>query len=97
MDYKIPPSWSPTKDQKKLIEMLAKKPGRYFPTEEIMPWVFAESISTDAPAPAKLRVLVQRSRAFLSERTDNQVSIGIKRNKGYRITKSHVRKLREMS
>ncbi len=71
-----------------LIGTLLDYAGSYVSPKFLCNSLYEEKIGDD-PAPAKLRVLVQRCRAILENRTDDRVKITIRRNTGWKISKKH--------
>ena len=96
MTFRVPIDWGATKDQITVIESLMEFPGRFVSPEDLVDWVFDETLPMNAPAPAKLRVLIQRTRATLESNTKSEATIGTKRGRGYRITKRHSRFLQKL-
>ena len=84
-NFKIPEEWELSEQQELVIGSLVDYAGEYISPAEFCFALYDEEI--EGPAPAKLRVLMQRCRQILDEITGEQVDIEVKRNKGWRITK----------
>ena len=90
-EFKIPVWWGLSDQQSFVIGTLMDKPGKF-----TSPYVLCDELYPDDgvdegdPAPAKLRVLVQRCRDIVEGISDSEAEIETKRGKGWRITrKSH--------
>lgn len=60
--------------------------GKYVSSAEFCKGLYGEE-NGKGPAPAKLRVLIQRCRDILELRTRGRVGIAVKRNSGWKITR----------
>lgn len=95
MEYKVPENWGATKDQTVVIESLVEFEGKFISPEDLVAWVYDETLPYEAPAPPKLRVLIQRTRRVLESNTKSKVTIATRRGRGYRITRSSARFLKK--
>lgn len=90
-EFKIPEWWGLSEQQEFVIGTLMDMPGKF-----VAPYVLCNGLYLDDkakkgdPAPAKLRVLLQRCRDIIEGLTGSEAQIETKRGKGWRVTrKSH--------
>lgn len=83
--FEIPANWKLSPQQEVVIGSLIDEAGTYISVSAFCEALYEEDYV--GPAPAKLRVLVQRCREVLGELTEGRAKIETKRNKGYRITR----------
>ena len=83
----LPKVWGLSGPQDVVIGGLLDYAGQYVAPADFCDWIYGEAC--DGPAPAKLRVLVQRCRALIEQFSDGRVEVQIKRNSGWKITKDH--------
>jgi len=82
------PDWlSP--QQETVLKMFLGSPGTYVSTEDFCQALYNEK-REKGPAPAKLRVLIQRCRDIVSEITKGKVDVTIRRNSGWKISRKDV-------
>ncbi len=82
------PDWlSP--QQKIVLGLFVDNPGHHVSTGQLCKALYGEHCDK-APAPAKLRVLIQRCRDILSDITDNGVEVTVRRNSGWKISRKDV-------
>lgn len=88
-EFEVPDEWGLSVQQEVVIGSLIDERGKYIP-----PFEFCNALYMDDglykrldPAPAKLRVLLQRCRAIVVKLTDGRAKIDTMRGKGWRITK----------
>ncbi len=82
----LPDSWGLTKQQDDVIGGLIDNSGEYMTAATLCRCVYSE-VHT-GPAPAKLRVLIQRCRELVNKFSGDRVSILVKRNSGWKITET---------
>lgn len=85
--FDVPESWGLSPQQEDLIGTLLDEAGEYVSPADLCDIIYEEEMPDDAPAPAKLRVLVQRCRDIVFELSDGKAEIETRRGKGWRITK----------
>lgn len=83
--FTIPPEWELSPQQEVVIGSLIDEAGDYISAADFCDALYDENCP--GPAPAKLRVLIQRCREILEELTGDQVQVETRRYKGWRITK----------
>lgn len=83
--FKIPEKWGLSPQQITVIELLMLNPGKYVSSLELCYELYDEK--TTGPAPAKLRMLVQRCRDILYDKVGSRVPIVGRRNSGWKITR----------
>lgn len=88
-DFEIPPQWGLSEQQECVIGSLIDDAGNYAPPYQLCAVLYPNDppYAKGAPAPAKLRVLVQRCRDIVYDLTDGRAEIETKRGKGWRVTK----------
>lgn len=86
-EFEVPEEWGLSEQQEVVIGSLIDDAGSFIPPYELCRALYEGKFKKGCPAPAKLRVLVQRCRDILAELTDGKVEIETKRGKGWRITK----------
>jgi len=86
-DFEVPENWNLSPQQECVIGSLIDDAGTFITAQELCEALYGEMLDKDAPAPAKLRVLMQRCRSILREVTQGTVSIETKRGFGWRITR----------
>lgn len=87
-EFDIPKSWGLSPQQEVIIGSLIDEPGKFVSAEEFCHVLYDEE-NGDKPAPAKLRVLVQRCREIVSGLSDGVVQIESKRGSGWRLSRKH--------
>lgn len=96
----FPKEWNLSIQQDYVLGILADYPSKYISPQEMCSELYDEKYEkpkyNKMPAPAKLRVLVQRCREILNIRTNNKVKIEIVRNTGWRMTEESVTELRRI-
>ncbi len=87
----LPKSWGVSEQQESVICFLGQYPGQYVTAAEFCNELYPDDdrYKDDAPAPTKLRVLIQRCRQILSDQTEGEVSIYSRRGQGWMITRRH--------
>tara|TARA_R110000772_G_scaffold2839_1_gene10291 strand:+ start:1303 stop:1611 length:309 start_codon:yes stop_codon:yes gene_type:complete len=91
----LPKCWNLSEQQDIVIGALVVMAGKYVTAEMLCTWLYSEYIGK-SPAPAKLRVLMQRCRALIKEHSQGQAVIEGKRNHGWKITYNHGQVLRKI-
>lgn len=84
----LPEKWSLSEQQDIVIGNLIDNAGNYITAEAFCDAIYAEDIGED-PAPAKLRVLIQRCRAIVEDISKDQVKVKGRRNSGWKMTYQH--------
>ncbi len=84
--FKIPKQWALSPQQECVIGTLMDDAGHYTTAGQFCEALYGEGFDK-GPAPAKLRVLMQRCRAIVEVKSTGKVAILIKRNSGWKITK----------
>lgn len=92
--YTVPERWGLTLIESGIICLLIDYPGEYITSREMCKLVYGETLGHGTPAPAKLRVLVQRCRRLVEDIAGSVVEIEIKRGKGWRISRRNVLRLK---
>lgn len=92
--YTVPKKWGLTLIESEVICLLIDYPGEYITVREMCGLVYGEDLDRGTPAPAKLRVLVQRCRRIVENVAGLTVEIEIKRGKGWRISRRNVLRLK---
>lgn len=86
--FEIPESWGLSAQQECLIGSLLDEAGEYLSADDLCDALYPDDVREEgAPAPAKLRVLIQRCRDILHELSGGRADIEGKRGTGWRITK----------
>lgn len=88
----FPASWHLSPQQDFIIGTLADENGHYVSSKELTKGLYGEAMH---PAPAKLRVLIQRCRELLHELTDGECAIIGKRNSGWFMATSDFERLQK--
>ena len=88
-EFEVPDEWGLSEQQEVVIGSLIDERGKYIPPYALCAALYPndDRYEPGSPAPAKLRVLVQRCRDIVSALTDDRSEIETKRGKGWRITK----------
>lgn len=86
-EFEVPDEWGLSEQQEFVIGSLIDERGKYVPPFELCNELYDEEYEAGAPAPAKLRVLMQRCRDIVADLTSGRVEIETRRGKGWRITK----------
>lgn len=88
-EFEVPDEWGLSEQQEIVIGSLIDDAGRFIPACEFCNALYPDDKTYEVgdPAPAKLRVLVQRCRDIVAELTNERVKIETKRGKGWRLTK----------
>lgn len=79
-------TWDISPQQAMVIGLLLAQPSKFKTTAFLCQVLYGKPIT---PAPAKLRMLVQRCRDIISDNTDAKATIVGKRNSGWKITIKH--------
>lgn len=85
--FELPNSWGLSEQQELVIGSLLDDAGRYLSAKVLCDALYGGAMKTKQPAPAKLRVLIQRCRDILHTRSKGLVKIDVRRNSGWKITK----------
>lgn len=91
---KIPDSWNLTFPQDVVIRGLIDFAGSYVTADDFCDAIYDERCP--GPAPAKLRVLIQRCRSLVINFTGGEVHIEVRRNSGWKITKKNAFKMKRI-
>jgi len=83
---KLIEAWDISPQQAIVIGRLLANPSKYQSTAVLCKLLYGKAIT---PAPAKLRMLVQRCRDIVHDETDGKAAITGKRNNGWKITFKH--------
>ncbi len=94
-ELELPRAWKLTENQDFIIGSLADDAGTYITTYEFCKELYGGA-EKGMPAPAKLRVLIQRCREILSDETDGKVKIEGKRGSGWIMTRKNAARLRNI-
>ena len=88
-EFEVPDEWGLSEQQEVVIGSLIDERGKYIPPCELCNALYPDdkTYKAGSPAPAKLRVLVQRCRDIVEDLTEGRAEIENKRGKGWRITK----------
>jgi len=82
------PDWlSP--QQETVLKVFLEYPGSYVSTEYFCKALYGEERGK-GPAPAKLRMLLQRCRDIIHEITNGKVAVTVRRNSGWKISRKDV-------
>lgn len=82
------PDWlSP--QQRIVLELFIENPGQHVSTDKFCEALYGER-RDKGPAPAKLRVLIQRCRDIVDEITNDMAYITIRRNSGWKMSRKDV-------
>jgi len=82
------PDWlSP--QQNIVLQLLLESPGEYVSTEDFC-WALYNEECGKGPAPAKLRVLIQRCRAIVDDLTEDRAEVTTRRNSGWKMSRKDV-------
>lgn len=84
--FELPSSWNLSEQQELVIGSLLDDAGRYLSAKCLCDALYGGVHTTKQPAPAKLRVLIQRCRDILHKRSKGLVKIDVRRNSGWKIT-----------
>lgn len=85
--FDVPEEWGLSEQQEVVIGSLIDDAGSYIPPYELCRALYDGKFKKGCPAPAKLRVLMQRCRDILHDLTEGKVRIETRRGQGWRITK----------
>ncbi len=94
-EIELPKSWGLSEQQDIVIGGLIDEAGNYVTAHQFCEAIYDEDIGSD-PAPAKLRVLIQRCRAIINKVSDGGVEVEIKRNHGWKMTKRNAYKMNKI-
>ncbi len=94
--FDIPETWGLTPMQEVVIGSLIDEAGTYITPADLHKELYEEKLPKGAPAPAKLRVLVQRCRDILLRLSGGKVEIVTKKRAGWKITKAGRSQLRKL-
>ncbi len=94
-EVELPRAWGLSEQQDFIIGSLADEPATYLSAFEFCEELYGEA-EPGMPAPAKLRVLIQRCREILHEETDGRVKIEGKRGSGWYMSRKSVAILRKI-
>lgn len=88
-EFEVPDEWGLSEQQEFLIGSLIDERGKYVQAYQLCNELYLDDRPYDPgePAPAKLRVLVQRCRDIVADLTNGRSKIDTMRGKGWRITK----------
>ena len=89
-EFEVPNEWGLSDQQEIIIGSLMDDAGKFIPAYELCNGLYPDDkkgYEAGCPAPAKLRVLVQRCRDIVHDLTNGKASIETKRGKGWRVTK----------
>lgn len=93
---KFPNNWYLTDMQDAVIGSLADTPGEYMSAYEFCQMLYDDDeAEATMPAPAKLRVTIQRCREILKDHTDGMCRIDSKRGSGWYMTRKSLAFLRK--
>ena len=92
--FEIPEDWQLSEHQEIVIGSLLDNPGEYISAAEFCDALYGEECP--GPAPAKLRVLIQRCRQIIFGISNGRAKIESRRFKGWRITKKDRMILKKM-
>lgn len=84
--FEVPAEWSLSPQQECVIGTLMDDAGHFTTAGQFCEALYGEGFDK-GPAPAKLRVLMQRCRAIIQDKSHDKVTILIKRNSGWKLTK----------
>ena len=85
-NIELPESWGLSPHQECVIGSLLDYAGDFVSSADLCEALYGKATT---PAPAKLRVLMQRCREIIDELTEGQVEIAIRRNSGWKFTVRH--------
>lgn len=91
----FPENWHLSTVQEFVIGSLADAPGEYMSAYDFCREMYDEEAEATMPAPAKLRVTIQRCREILKERTGGKCKIEGKRGSGWYMTLKSLAFLRQ--
>ena len=94
-EIELPVRWGLSEQHEFIIGSLADEPGTYISAYEFCDELYGDA-DPGMPAPAKLRVLVQRCREILHGKTDGRVLIEGKRGSGWYMSRKSVAILRNI-
>lgn len=96
-EFQIPEDWRLSPQQALVIGSLADAPGSYISAYAFCRALYGKREAKKGMAgPAKLRVLIQRCREILYERSKGSVDILVKRNHGWMLTRADVARMRKL-
>lgn len=84
--FKVPDKWDLSPQQECVVGTLMDDAGEYTTAGEFCDALYGEGFAK-GPAPAKLRVLMQRCRAIVKDKSRGKVTVLVKRNSGWKITR----------
>jgi len=85
-EFELPDNWGLSEQQELVIGSLLDEAGRYLSAKVLCDALYGGGAKTKQPAPAKLRVLIQRCRQILHTQSKGIVTIDVRRNSGWKIT-----------
>jgi hypothetical protein len=93
-EIEFPESWGLSEQQEFIIGSMADEPGVWQSAYDFCLQLYDDEAEATMPAPAKLRVLIQRCREILDKHTGVEVVIVGKRGSGWHMTRKSAAKLR---
>lgn len=90
----LPESWGLSEQQDIVIGSLIDNAGSYVSAVDFCEDIYSETCY--GPAPAKLRVLIQRCRAIIDNYSEGKVEVLVKRNSGWKLTKRDAFKMKKI-
>ncbi len=94
-EIELPEAWGLSEQQDFIIGSLADEPGVYQSAYDFCEELYGHA-EPGMPAPAKLRVLIQRCREILHDETDGKVKIEGKRGSGWYMSRKSLAFLRKV-
>lgn len=91
----LPESWSLSEQQDIVIGSLVDFAGSFISSQQFCEDIYDEDIK-EGPAPAKLRVLMQRCRTIIDDVTDGKVTVEIRRNSGWKMTRKNAKLMKKI-
>ena len=91
---KLPESWGLSEQQDIVIGGLIDFAGSYTSAGEFCMEIYDEDCG--GPAPAKLRVLIQRCRTIIDNYSEGKIAVLVKRNSGWKLTKRDAFKMKKI-
>ena len=86
--FNLPNRLSP--QQKIVLGLFIGHPGHHVSTEQFCQALYDDYRHGKIPAPAKLRVLIQRCRNIVDEISEGKVEITVRRNSGWKISRKGI-------
>lgn len=90
----LPKKWNLSNQQDIVIGGLIDCAGSYISAADFCEDLYGEDCN--GPAPAKLRVLIQRCRAIIDNYSEGKVEVLIRRNSGWKLTKRDAFKMKKI-